>query len=952
MFKKLCCSLLLLTLSNSLLYAIKSDFNGDGNVDILVHNSNNNRVSAWLNTASGTSNKYLKSLSSDVMIIGTGDINGDNKTDVIIQNHTNQRINAWLTTENESNTKYLKTLSSNVKIIFIADINGDTQDDIIVQNIENRRVNAWISTAEQSTNHYLKTLESHIEIIDIADINGDGKKDIIVKNNNNQRVNAWISTAGQSITQYLKTLSLEVEIEGIADINGDGKDDIIVKNHNNGRVNAWLSTEGQSSTQYLKTLSNDLTIVDQGDINGDGKDDIIVRNNNNGRINAWLSTESQSTTRYLKTLSSELEIIGVGDINGDGNDDILLQNSNNNRVNAWLNNTQTTSTKYLKTLSYGINLVIFNKKQEPISRAEAIKFLRQGSLAFKEDDIDLVMNKGYEAWINTQQELLSDLDSNVDTKYGYFESLLRLLNQLDPTNYPTSIITDPFNNLEEVGDGDRFKLFSRNIWWHKALDNEDQLRQKVTYALSQILVTSYLSPAGSRLQLRGESLAVYYDILQKHAFGNYKDLLKEVSMSSTMGYYLTYIGNQKTNEEKGTAPDENYAREIMQLFTIGLKELTIDGTSKLDNKGNPIPTYSQEDVVELSKVFTGWDFQDAQNDTKYGSTGQNNNSYMSPLEFTEEYHEFGTKTVLGQTIPAGLEGEADIDKAIEILFSNANVAPYISKHLIMRLTSSNPSPSYIARVATVFNNNGSGIKGDLKAVVKAILLDDEARGISNIEHFGKVDELLCVSTQFLKAFNAQPMSYWEFTKNGQTEMINKYWLLTEKAFGQAALSAESVFNFYSPDFVPSDSSFNENNLVSPELQIQNLPTLMGFSNFVEDILHKVPEDAIGKTQNNKELIYLDLTQEYNVLEKSLDGDTNGDFMNILDENKTSIAIATLVNHLDERLLGSTMPDDFKLELNNSLNSISKNKNKIAKAKFIVTSAIRNIVTSPLYIVLK
>jgi uncharacterized protein (DUF1800 family) len=591
---------------------------------------------------------------------------------------------------------------------------------------------------------------------------------------------------------------------------------------------------------------------------------------------------------------------------------------------------------------------------EQITRAKALKFLRQVSFTSKESDITAVIGNGYEAWIDTQLNMTSDLATG-DTKYGYLESTLRFLNKVDSANYSTQAFNSPFDNLVQTTDTDRFRVFRNHVWWTKALRNEDQLRQKVAYALSQILVTSYVSPAGAMLKFRGESLASYYDTLQKHAFGNYKDLLKEVTLSPTMGYYLTYIGNKKEDVTAGTTPDENYAREVMQLFTIGLKELNLDGTAKLTNN-KFIPTYTQDDVVELSKVFTGWDFQDSTSDgkakSKFGNMHKKNISHVVPLEFTAEYHETGTKTVLGQSITAGLSGEADIDRALDILIANQNVAPYISKHLIMRLVTSNPTPAYVSRVATVFNNNGSGVKGDLKAVVKAILLDDEARGVNAPSNFGKVDEMVNVFARFLSVFDAKGLEGWEFRKNGKTLMEDTIYFDSQKAFRQAPMSAESVFNFYSPNFVPADSAFADSSTLSPELEIQNSPALIGFSNVVATVLNRVKTEGTDKTQVYSPLIYVNLENELNVFEQALDGDTNGDFINFKDTTKKGLAVDALIEHLDTLLLGTTMPSDFKGVLKTHLMTISKNNNLTRGTKVLVNEAIRAIVTSPLYMIMK
>jgi uncharacterized protein (DUF1800 family) len=669
------------------------------------------------------------------------------------------------------------------------------------------------------------------------------------------------------------------------------------------------------------------------------------------------NTADINTTK-IKALNVTKATIALGGIKGMAR--ILSKEDNNIKISDFAKDYLTEdkisaqSAKYDRAKKDGKTIIEIIEANSGISRSDVLKFLRQSSFTSKESDITFIMHNGYESWIDTQFALPSDLE-DADDKYGYLQSTLRFLNEVDSDNYPDTIFTDPFDNLKEIGDTDRFKVFRNHIWWTKALKNEDQLRQKVTYALSQILVTSYVSPAGGMLKFRGESLSYYYDILYKHAFGNYRNLLKDVTLSPTMGYYLTYIGNKKTDTTKGTAPDENYARELMQLFTIGLKELNIDGTAKMPN-GMFMPTYTQDDVVELSKVFTGWDLQDSTSDgkkeTRYGNTGQNNNSHIVPLEFTAKYHEDGAKTVLGQTISAGLSGEEDIDRALDILFSNQNVAPYISKHLIMRLVTSNPSPAYVGRVALVFNDNGSGIKGDLKAVVKAILLDDEARGVNIPSNFGKVDEMVNVFARFLDVFNAKSVEGWEFNKNGKTTMVDKLYFNSEIAFRQSPLSAESVFNFYSPDFVPSDSSFANSNTLSPELEIQTSLSIIGFSNTIASFLSKEKTDGTGKGQVHNSLMYVDLQKEFDIFEQALDGDTNGDFANFDNSDKKELAVKVLIMHLDELLLGTTMPIDFKNKLIAHLVTIKKNNNFESGTKFIIHEAIRSIITSPLYMVMK
>jgi len=611
-----------------------------------------------------------------------------------------------------------------------------------------------------------------------------------------------------------------------------------------------------------------------------------------------------------------------------------------------------------------------------VTRADALRFLRQASFRSSETDIEYLIANGYEAWIDNQLSLVGDLDNNTDTKYGYLESMFRTLNKIDSDKYPAKIFANPTKLVEKDLDITRINVFRGSVFWKKALEDENQLRQRLTYALSQILVTSDVSPAGLATRFRGESSATYYDILYKHAFGNYRNLLTDVTHSSAMGYFLTYIGSKKD------APDENYARELTQLFTVGLYELELDGTKKLDSTGNPIPSYDQQHVTDLARVFTGWDLDDKQVNnrgdfSRYGSTGKTDNSWMSPLQFNLEYHDVNTTLDLigDATMKTSSDGSADVETALNILFGNKNVAPYISRHLIMRFVTSNPTPAYVERVASKFNNNGSGVKGDLKAVIKAILLDPEARK-GDVANFGKVDEMTVALPHILHSFGVKPIPSMKF---GKQEVKNIYWLSTDRTFGQAVLSADSVFNFYSNEFIPSDPAFANNNLVAPELQTQTTPSLIEFNNLLKNLFitkEKYLQVDIGNYSNMKAwsdarkfpkftlsqgLLYLDLTPEYDVLEKALDNKevADGNFTNMGDSN-THIedrerGVRALLDHLGNKLFGKPIPEAYVTAMITHFEKMSFPKSDAGRqnrAKMIVTTAVQAIVTSQLYMVLR
>ena len=576
------------------------------------------------------------------------------------------------------------------------------------------------------------------------------------------------------------------------------------------------------------------------------------------------------------------------------------------------------------------------------SRAQAITFLKQAAIATKESDIDFVMKHGYEAWIDRQFTLSYDANSAMLTR------LYKEMSIYNSTDYQPSMAhpTDG-NSCDNNPDPKKAAYTILSLWWQRAFEGDDQLRQKIAYALSQIIVVSGNSPAGNLLSWRGEALAYYYDILLKNAFADYKTLLRDITSSPAMAYYMTYIGSAKYDAVKGNSPDENYAREIMQMFSIGTSELNLDGSVK-KTSGHDIPTYTQNDVMENARAFSGWSLQGS----KFGKLRKSKGCYILPIQFYPEYHDNGEKHTLGSTVPSGQTGRQDIESILTILMGNKNIAPFISKKLIQRMTTSNPSPAYIQRVASVFNDNGHGVKGDLKAVVKAILLDKEVRNGTN-PHPGRYDELLTATAHLFSMFGAKP-SYLANGALPDTHPI--YWINTKGAFSQAVLSAPDVFNFYDADYAPSDPLFN--GLVAPEVQIQTPTNLIRYSNFLYIFFRSY--DRYAKTRilhdstvDKKQPVSLDLTDVYEAFEKALDGDTDASFSNLKDAQALDRGLNALVEYLNDKMLGGTLPDDYKNEIIASIKTNAKIGKDLPKAaREIVVTAIVAIATSPYYIVIK
>ena len=337
------------------------------------------------------------------------------------------------------------------------------------------------------------------------------------------------------------------------------------------------------------------------------------------------------------------------------------------------------------------------------SPAEASRFLAQASYGSSPKDIRALTGRTANEWIETQFSRPAT-------------SLLNTMRYWQQRSGRAISLTD-----------------AHNAWWYSTVQ-QDQLRQRVAFALSQIFVVS----TNGDVSHFPKGIASYYDMLARNAFGNFRQLLEDVTLHPMMGVYLTHIGNHKERFDSTgkltQAPDENYAREVMQLFTIGLEQLNLDGTPKKDAQGRPIPTYSNNDVIGLARVFTGWSWNGGRLTHecffRAGYCAANTNERETrPMVAYDQYHSTLEKRFLGTTIAEGQSSTtADLKVALDTLFNHPNIGPFIGRQLIQRLVTSNPSPAYVRRVASAFNNNGQGVRGDMKAVIRAVLLDEEARG--------------------------------------------------------------------------------------------------------------------------------------------------------------------------------------------------------------------------------
>ena len=449
------------------------------------------------------------------------------------------------------------------------------------------------------------------------------------------------------------------------------------------------------------------------------------------------------------------------------------------------------------------------------TRLEATRFLSQAAMGASRADVEQVASTGYSAWLDQQfatPRTISHWDWLVQAGFA------------DIANRDGEQGFDP-------------------VMWRQLIASPDQLRVRVGMALLNMLVVGIGGIAASWRQFVA---AAYVDVLMDGAFGNFRTLLTNISTSPAMGYYLTFLGNRRANAATGAVPDENYARELMQLFTIGLVRLNADGTVQTGAGGAPIETYTQDDITGLARVFTGWTLDSSDNATP--------DRMRRPMINVAANHESGVKTFLGTTIPAGTDGPNSLRLALDAIFAHPNVAPFVSKQLIQHLVTSNPAPAYVARVAAVFENNGSGAKGDLRAVVRAILLDVEARSeaIAATTTFGKLRAPINRLVGWARAFGAVSASgLWNTI--GDTSS-------TSNRLGQSPGRSPSVFNFYRPGYVPPNSAIATASLVAPEFQIANEPSVIAYINYMAGLVPSTADfranyaDMIALADNSANLL--------------------------------------------------------------------------------------------------
>lgn len=451
--------------------------------------------------------------------------------------------------------------------------------------------------------------------------------------------------------------------------------------------------------------------------------------------------------------------------------------------------------------------------RKPQTDAEAARFLLQTGIAAAPSEIAAVRSEGFAPWLERQMAV------------GHSSAVAWLAGR----GY-SQVDSNRWFDRTEPGD---------YMIWNQLMGGAPAVRTRAALALSEYFVVSL---DGLDFRWRSQGMARYWDILAENAFGNFRTLLEAVTLNPAMGRWLNTLGNRGA-DGSGRVPDENYAREVMQLFTIGLHQLNPDGTARAGANGQPIETYSNTDVQELAKVFTGYDFDwtgtTAVPDPQNADRSIESVDYVlkpmtaDPAKWrrprTSGYHSAEAKSFLGTTIPADTSAPDSLRVALDTLFNHPNVGPFFARQMIQRLVTSNPAPGYVQRVAAAFADNGRGVRGDLAAVFRAIWLDDEALAAANVtsNSFGKLREPILRLAQWARSFGASSQSgNWTVADTRDPS----------SRLAQSPLRSPSVFNFFRPGYVPAGSNTAANAMVAPELQLVNESTTPAYVNFMQRVI--------------------------------------------------------------------------------------------------------------------
>ncbi len=871
--------------------AVRSDFDGDGKADVLWRNEANGQNRIWLMNGAAIAAERRIALERDRywQVQAAADFTGDGKADILWRHALSGANRLWvMNTFVVTSTQLLPSLTdTDWRVAGVADFTGDGQADILWRHESTGTNMLWpVAGGTARAALRLPTVPQLAwRVGGVGDLNGDGKADILWRNTATGANQVWLMNGGAIATTGLIPPIADTgwEVAALADFDGDGKADILWR-HRNGPSAIWIMNGlAVVRTAALRGMHDpDWQLGMVGDVNGDGKADIVWHHRTTGETRVWLmhgttrvavvrvagqSTDpawavafqpgrAPASSLFVATLLPE----GGAATTATGTATLLLA-ADEKSARLGLSFSGLTSPEIaahvhgpadpgstaspifslplgpfqdlswvfeptgglsvqdqltaLRTGRLYINVhsstypggeirghyravgaasppavVPDPAPTTPTTQAEARRFLEQASMGGTQALVDRVLALGYAGFIDEQ------------------------------VAQPPSTYLDFVSAAPTLNDSSRASAF-RTRFYMNALNGPDQLRQRVAFALSQILVVS------ARDIQDGPGMAAYVDRLTAHAFGNFRQLLDDVTLNPAMGNYLDMVNNDKPNPATGRTANENYARELLQLFSIGVFKLHPNGTLMLDASGfkgsgeNPIPTYEQKTIEGFARVFTGWTYDTpppSPPPTSFNYTPY----YLEPMVLIPGRHDTGAKEVLdGVVLPAGQAGAQDVTAALDQIFNHPNVGPFLGRQLIQHLVTSNPSPGYVARVTQAFEGQGpygAGIRGDLGAVVKAVLLDVEARrDPTTLPNFGRLQDPALFVTRTVRALEGWGQGY------GLQERVGQ--------MAQSVFSPPTVFSFYSPDYqVPGTP------LLGPQFQIYTESTAIRRANFVNTLL--------------------------------------------------------------------------------------------------------------------
>jgi uncharacterized protein (DUF1800 family) len=885
------------------------DLNGDAKADVVVQDANGSARALVMNGAAVQSSTTIISAGSGWKVSQFGDLNGDGKADLILQATDGSLYMLLMNGTTVSNGAFL-TSGGSWALQAVADLNGDNKSDLVLRHSDGSLYLLLMNGTTVLSGAYLTSGSAWSAEV-VADLNGDGKSDIVLRHADGSLYTLLMNGTGATSGAYL-TSGNAWSLAGTADFNADGKSDLVLRYLDGSLYALLMNGSAVASGAYLTTGAA-WGIRGFGDLNGDGRADVFLQHLDGSHYALLLNGTAVAGGAYL-TAGSRWSLETVADFNGDGKVDVLWQQPDGTLSITIMNGISQVSTGTVSAVSNQLVVPNGNGLKFSAALVDAARLLTQTTFGATRDEIVRVAGIGPQVYLNEQ-----------------FAA--------QQTNHVNTVLADPKYPSEP------WSVLMPSVW-KQYFEGNDQLRQRVSYALSQIIV---VSRNNNTLGDQACSIAGHIDILGRHAFGNFRDILKDVTLNPAMGLYLDMKQSSKADPVLNSVANENYARELLQLFSIGTVMLNQDGSVQFAN-GKAVDTYSEETVREFARALTGWTFANQDQtkpwrwlypDVPYPSdtnAAKACTAWTAPMQpWTASYrsgddkrtltggpHDAGAKTLLSypnavkRDLPAGQTPQKDVEDVIDNVFNHPNVGPFIGEQLIQRLVTSNPSGAYVSRVAAAFNNNGAGVRGDMKAVIRAILLDPEARLLprNQATTYGKLREPVLRFTHLHRAFGARMLG-------GSYRSIYDL----SGAIGQSPHNAPSVFNFYHPDYTPSGVMMQAG-LYGPEFEITNSATLSSFMDFSKWAI----VGGFGRNSSNP--------NEPNWLKP------NYDYYTALSSNP-----AAMVDDLNLVLMGGSMSPQFRTQLVDVVTKLT-DSNATNQATERFNTAFWLIMNSPEYSIQK